>query len=239
MTSTVNWIFGRGLSIGCNLKWQFPAEWADLPREDIIKNIKVDLEKEMRSENVTKASIFDLFSNLAKRTNESWRHRLITTNWDYLIQESISEMKFKKLPRWLCDSHVSHVNGSIEDFGNKDLRSPFILERDSFDERKPSYEADDIFNKMLWGNIFCVVGMSFECESDRFLLHSLNRHEDNVPIGESTWFVLNPCKSDLDISSRRIKDALPNARVYKAPITLDQWIERGTQGLVSLGAFAF
>ena len=35
-------------------------------------------------------------------------------------------------------------------------------------------------------------GMSFECDTDRFLLRVLHKVEDDMPIGKSHWTIVNP-----------------------------------------------
>ena len=239
MGSVVNWIFGRGISIGCGLSWRVPEEWVATPREETIEKIKLKLRKEMKAEYVDKSLLVNFIEQLSSRTSKDWCHQFITTNWDYLLQEVILDLNLKEQPYWLRDSHVWHLNGSVEEFENNTNRSPFLLESDSYDIRKPAYEANVIFNRLIWGDIFYVVGMSFECKTDRYLLQSINRVEDDLPIGESYWFLINPDKNALEVSSTRIKRAMPRAKVYKAPITLEQWIGSGMEGLVNLGVFSF
>ncbi|BBO79654.1 hypothetical protein DSCO28_02200 [Desulfosarcina ovata subsp. sediminis] len=99
-------------------------------------------------------------------------------------------------------------------------------------------EADELFNFMTWGQFFIVIGMSFECEMDRFLLASLKRVEDNLPIGNSIWLVLNPDKEALDKSTYRIQSALPRSKVYITDKKLEEWIDEGMDALRDIGAFA-
>ncbi len=66
MSNCVHWIFGRGSSIGCNLKWIVPKEWKSLPRDEKISKIKKSILIEMESEQVDTSS-FKLF--LARQEN--------------------------------------------------------------------------------------------------------------------------------------------------------------------------
>ena len=89
----VNWLFGRGLSMGCNLKWEVPSEWGKLCREECIDLIKKELTLQMDYSHVDTSSIKDFIKALSDRTNAGFRHRLITTNWDYLLQKEISALQ--------------------------------------------------------------------------------------------------------------------------------------------------
>jgi len=239
MTRCIHWLFGRGASIGCNLTWAVPETWKPMPREEKIDRIKKAIIKEMESSKIDTSPYNKFLNHLRNRTNENWRHRFVTTNWDCLLESEIDNLNLKVLPEWMADSHVYHINGTVENYPNQAFGSPFLLEEDRHSEREPTPEADIIFNKMVWDTRFVVVGMSFECEMDRFLLGSINRVEDDLPIGNSAWLVLNPDKAVLDISSSRIATALPRSKVYTKAIGFNEWLDEGMVPLVELGAFAF
>lgn len=237
--STINWLFGRGLSISCNLPWKVPESLHNLPREQKIERIKSALRSEMDHDSVD-CSIIHLFLKvLAERTVPGWRHRLITTNWDYLLQREILALNLKVLPQWLANSHVSHLNGTVEELPDNFHRSPFLLEGDSSSQRFITREADMTYNQIIWDRAFVVVGMSFECETDKFLLTALNRVEDDLPIGESNWVVVNPDANALQKSCAHITLALPRATVQAIPATLDQWVHDGLREVRAWGAIAF
>lgn len=139
---TVNWLFGHGLSIGCNLTWTVPPEWAAIPRDQKIDQIKTALLNEMRRFTIDCSSIHSLLRILANKTTPAWRHRFITTNWDYLLQKEILNLELKILPSWLANSHVFHLNGTIEDLPDNLYRSPFLLEEDRAQERYFTPEAN-------------------------------------------------------------------------------------------------
>ena len=208
-----------------------------LPREQKIAKIKKELIIASGDPSVDTTVYRKLLNNLDSRTATSWQHRFGTTNWDCLIEKEINSLNLEDLPPWLADSHVFHINGTVEEWGTEKYRSPFLLEEDSYQQRTPTLEADKFFNFMIWGNFFIVVGMSFECETDRFLLASLNKVEDDLPIGNSVWFVLNPDKETLKVSSSRIQSALPRSKVYTAPKKLEEWIDEGMVALKEIGVF--
>ncbi|RYZ86638.1 MAG: hypothetical protein EOO68_28680, partial [Moraxellaceae bacterium] len=81
MAQCVNWIFGRGVSIGCNLTWKVPDLLNEMPRDKKIEEIKKALLIEMQSEKINTQSIKLFLKNLAEKTSNEWRHRFITTNW--------------------------------------------------------------------------------------------------------------------------------------------------------------
>jgi len=86
------------------------------------------------------------------------------------------------------------------------------LEDDPAELRTETVEGNIAFNKMIWMEVFVVVGMSFECQTDKFLLHHLNGVQGDLPIGESLWVIVNPDRSALDCVSSRIQRALPERR---------------------------
>jgi len=235
----VNWLFGRGLSIGCNLPWSVPAEWSHLAREERISRIKVVLRQEMDAATVDCKVIRCLLELLAKHTVAGWRHRFITTNWDYLLQREILALPMKVQPPWLANSHVFHLNGTVEDLPDNSNRSLFLLEEDSGTQRTATPEADIVYNQMTWDRTFVLVGMSFECETDRFLLLALGRVEDDLPIGESSWVVVNPDRNVLGLSCQRLQKALPRASVKPVCATLSEWVQNGPQELRQWGILAF
>lgn len=208
-----NWFFGRGLSIACNLRWGVPIEWSGLSREEKIRQIKVELRREMAAPGTDPSVIRDLLRILENNTTSDWKHYFLTTNWDYLLQKEISDLKLKVLPSWLKSSHVYHLNGTVEVLPDNSNRSPFLLEEDPASERCWTVEANVAYNNIISQRLFIVVGMSFECDTDKFLLTALNRVQDDLPIGESTWFVLNSNKSALDLSCQRLGQALPCAKI--------------------------
>ena len=176
---------------------------------------------------------------LRNHTSSNHRNRLLTTNWDTLLEKEIENLNLEIQPEWLADSYVYHLNGTIEEHENTSHLSPFLLEEDKYTVRHPTTEVNTIFNNMIWDKIFVVIGVSFECETDRFLLHNLNRVHDEVPIGESFWLVLNPDKSVLEVSSSRIKSALPRSNVYYRQTTFAQWVADDMPELQELGVMCF
>lgn len=235
----VNWLFGRGLSIGCSLPWVVPLEWREIPREEQINRIKAALRAEMNTPSVDCTVIRSLLGLLSSHTNQGWRHRFVTTNWDYLLQREILDLGLSVLPSWLGNSHVFHLNGTVENLPDNSNRSPFLLEEDSGAQRVNTPEANIVYNQMIWDRQFVVVGMSFECDTDQFLLSALGRVEDELPIGESSWIIVNPDKTALDASCQRIENALPRASVMPVRTTLSEWLESCPQELGEWGTLAF
>jgi len=239
MSECVNWLLGRGLSIACNLPWAVPSELLKLPRTEKIEQIKVRLREEMNSPNVNCAVIKRFLYLLSTHTQPNWRNRFITTNWDNLLQREIQALNLEVLPAWMANSHVFHLNGTVEELEDNSNRSPFLLEEDPASQRCFTPEANIAYNQMLWDRTFIVVGMSFECDTDKFLLSALNRAEDDLPIGESVWVVVNRNRNALDVSCARIAKALPRATVKSVHSDFDAWQESGMKELQDCGAIAF
>lgn len=225
----VHWLFGRGASISCNLKWSVPPEWRFMPREEKICRIKNAILCEMTNDAIDTSPYRKLLSQLIDNASDSWQHRFITTNWDCLLEREIITLNFEVVPNWMASSHVYHINGTVEEYPNRDFGSPFLLEDDPYVQRHSTPEANIIFNYMILSRRFIVVGMSFECQMDRYLLESLNRVNEDLPIGKSLWLVLNPDIRALNSSSSNIKTALPHSTVYTKNIGFNEWLDQGMQ----------
>lgn len=239
MAHTVEWFFGRGLSIGCGLDWAVPSNWRTLPREEQIVRIKRALVSEMSASYVDTSIIREFLAILDSRTATPWRHRFHTTNWDFLLQREILGLGLTLQPPWCSETHVYHLNGTVEDLPDNSNRSQFVLESDSSDARIATREGTIAFNKFIWSQVFVVVGMSFECEVDKYLLHALKCIEDDVPIGESSWLVVNPNADALSATCARLQIALPRAKIVSIVSTFREWLEAKLPELQSRGVIAF
>ena len=233
------WLFGRGLSIGCGLTWDTPAARLELERGERISRIRETLPAEMDAPRVCTRSIRLLLEFLAERTTREWRHLFLTINWDFLLQREVLRFIPGKIkPIWLSDSQVFHLNGTIEDVPANAVRSPFLLPEDSYAQRTNSVEANLACNKVIWETTFVVMGMSFECETDRVLLQAINRVADDPPVRKSKWLIVNPDPGTLTAVAWRIKEAPPCATVVPICRALDRWREEGFVELGALGIFA-
>ena len=206
-----------------------------LPREDCVAGIRTVLAREMNSPEVSVAPYERLLEILATRTADGWSHRFLTTNWDYLLQRTITRLDLKRQPSWLDNSHVLHLNGTVEVLIDNSQRSAFILESDEGAAREPSHEFDAALHEMAWDCHFVVVGMSFECQGDKYILRWLSCIEDDLPVGQSTWLVLNPDPIALAASLNGIQSALPRACVRGSTLTLEDWIASGLDPLAQFG----
>lgn len=239
MAQIVEWFFGRGLSIGCGLSWVVPTDWGAFPRDEQIARIKAALLWEMSSPRVDTRDIRLFLDILANRTVSPWRHQFHTTNWDYLLQREILGLGHTVQPPWCAETHVYHLNGTVEDLPDNSQRSAFVLEFDPAHARVATTEGNIAFNKFIWSQTFVVVGMSFECEADKYLLRSLQRVEDDLPIGESCWIVLNPNGDTLSATCARLQAALPRAKIVGNITTFRAWLNSRVPELQRRGAIAF
>ncbi len=191
----------------------------------------------MSNPKVDTTSICRFLDVLASRTELNWQHRFHTTNWDYLLQHEISN-RFpvdSLKPCWLSSSHVYHHNGTVEQTSGNQNRSPMLLETDLGSDRVASLEEEKSFNGYIWSQVFVVVGMSFECSVDRFLLSALSRIKDEVPVGESQWFLVNPCNLILEKTRNLISDAMPGATIHVFAMNFDEWIGAKLPALPRIG----
>jgi hypothetical protein len=166
----VVWLFGRGLSSECGLKWKTPAECNESSRTERIENIMQLLPGEMDSPNVDPGPICEHLIFLKQHTVPEWRHMFVTTNWDYLLQRELSRMVCGLVfPGWLhagAGSHVYHLNGTVE--AGTQHRSCFLLEDDRGQQRTQTTEANYAFNHMICERTFVVVGMFLNATRTNF-----------------------------------------------------------------------
>jgi len=80
--------------------------------------------------------------------------------------------------------------------------------------------------------------MSFECEMDKSLLAALGCVGDDMPIGESTWVVVNRNSRALKLSCSRIGEILPDASVVPVCSDFASWVENRMPELVECGALS-
>ncbi|MDY7577561.1 hypothetical protein RGU70_04400 [Herbaspirillum sp. RTI4] len=223
--NTTIWLFGRGLSCNCGLTWTVPDEWKTLPREQHIKQIKTAIRCEMNKPTVNTSCIRRLLDDLATQTPPGHQHHFGTTNWDYLLQREMpaTEKGDIDCPEWLVDSHVSHLNGTTEELTSNQNRSPFLLQEDVSSERKWTVEANKFYVAMTNNRRFVVAGMSFECETDKFLMQALGKVKDDLPIGDSTWLVINNNSVDLTKACIAISTSLPHSNVIPVQSGFSEW----------------
>ena len=236
MATRVDWFFGRGLSIGCGLQWSVPEDWAMLERPVLVNRIVHAVRNEMEQPHIDTTDIREFLSFLAQRTTVPWQHQFHTTNWDYLLQREISALELCAQPQWCANTHVYHLNGTVESLDDNQHRSAIVLETDPASARTPTTETNTAFSKIIWNTTFVIVGMSFECEVDKFILHSLNRVQDDLPIGESHWILVNPNANALVATSRRLQEALPNGRIVTVASFFGEWLRSEMPELQVTGA---
>ena len=210
-----------------------------MDRRQKIEEIKKTIREEMDKPAVDVSPYKIFIETLSGSTVNPWRHLFITTNWDYLLQREILNFKLKMVPRWLRDSHVFHINGTAEVLEDNSNRSFLVLEDDPPEKRVSTLEANLAFDQMIWGQLFVVVGMSFECQIDKFLLTALNRVQDDLPIGESKWLIVNSNEDVLTQSAERIRNALPRGMIVKVKKKFELWVNNNMPELQEEGVFAF
>lgn len=225
----VHWLIGRGASIDCKLEWDEAWRYCALPRWRRIAHLQQKIRQQMLLPTIDTTSYKNLLNNLSARMPKGVDHIFATTNWDYLLQQEVdlSMSGFSVQPPWIANSWVTHMNGSAERVADDSKRSPFLLVSDDKSQRKPSIEAETMYSSMCWGRYFVVVGMRWECETDKFLIEALGRVEDELVVGESIWIIVNPEQSILQRTEQLIKKYLPSATVVSVCHRFGDWIQQG------------
>jgi len=236
--SKVVWMIGRGASIACGLDWHLSESEIKLNRESQVSIIKEKLPLAMQRVNSEPYS--NLVRILEKRTTSKYFHRFVTTNWDYLLQNellSLCESKEAVPDAFGMNSHVYHLNGSVEDTP-EDLRSKILLESDKPELRKVWFESNEAFNTILESNVFVVVGMSFECVIDRYTLAALGHHGTEMPVASSNWLLVNPDREQAEKVSGEISRYLPNTKFRFVNEGFKEWINGGAKELCDIGVLS-
>jgi hypothetical protein len=88
---------------------------------------------------------------------------------------------------------------------------------------------------IIWRRAFVIVGMSFECLMDRAFLKALGSVEDDLPIGNSWWLIVNPNYEALQNVYARLHSAFPKSRYCLRPVGFKEWLQKGMLELVDAG----
>lgn len=225
------WIFGRGCSVASGLSWSEPNWWRFVPRSIRIGLIRRCILKGMDQVPCRVGPYRNLLMLLSTRTHSDWQHQFNTTNWDYLLQREINDLVFISKPKWILSSHVTHLNGSFESWGNSAKRSEILLETDRADYRSWSLEANKAFNILIHQKLIIIAGMSFRCETDQAFLNALRAAQDDLPIGDATWIINNSNDDDLNDIKTLVRDKFPACRIIPVQQRFDEWVSMGCMHL--------
>lgn len=226
-SQVVTWIFGRGCSVACGLTWTVPCWYNCLIRQWRVTLIKRSLRKHMVKIPFGKGAYRQLLDLLKEKICDNFCHKFVTTNWDYLLQREINNLQLTVKPRWLLNSHVYHLNGSVENWGKVSYRSEILLETDLSCRRNWSLEANKVYSDMIWQRLIIVAGVSFRCKMDQGFLDALKNVQDGLPIGEAKWIVVNKDNDELNAIKKLLKSKFPQCQVTLVKDEFDQWVANG------------
>ncbi len=69
--------------------------------------------------------------------------------------------------------------------------------------------------------------MAFECNTDRGLLGAVRSHEDNLPIGQALFIVVDPSEETLKTTFSRLAACFPRADGLPVNMGLAEWLDVG------------
>ena len=223
--SYCTWLMGRGASMDCGLMWEEDYSSRSRDRDWRISNIKSSLYAEMKRANTDVYR--ELFDLLGRQTGGGWKHTFATTNWDTLIEREMTKLSVPLT--WLNNSHVFHLNGSIKE--NR-AGTPFLLKDDKRGLREPTTEGNQIYSHINVSSVMLIVGVSFECTTDRSLLIAIQNAK--LLVRTAPWIVVNPCRKALDVVRRRLSCHLPRTSIHTVECGFGEWVRSGTPHLFDL-----
>jgi hypothetical protein len=100
------WLFGRGASIASGLPWVVPSAWKDdLASGRVARDAHVQMVIDAIRDGISKLPTEGtpyrrLLDMMATRTVDQGHHRLMTTNWDYLLQRDLTNWVEANWPGW-------------------------------------------------------------------------------------------------------------------------------------------
>jgi hypothetical protein len=234
-SQTAVWLFGRGCSVACGLKWKVPGWYKFFPRQWQIACIKRTILRDMSIISLGTGPYKELLDLLASRTCIDWNHRFVTTNWDYLLQKEVNNLQLKIAPKWLPNTHVAHLNGSVENWGDSIQRSEILLEADVASKRRWSLEANKAYNDIIWQKMIIVVGISFSCPTDQRFLDALKNVEDDLAVGEAKWIVVNSNLNELELITSLLKSKFSRCQIIPVHHDFGSWVAQGCLHLKGQG----
>jgi hypothetical protein len=104
--------------------------------------------------------------------------------------------------------------------------------------RKKAVEANVAFNHLIWQRYFIIIGMSFSCKMDRSFLSTIGRFQDDLPIGESSWLIMNRNQQSLDSVTSRIGAVLPRSEICVLKVDFASWVNGPMKELQALGVLS-
>jgi len=235
---TVAWLFGRGASVSCGLKWTEPCYCRYLPREFRTQKIRKNINGEMKYMPIGENPYAELLKILESSTSSNWKHLFITVNWDWLLQREIQNKNFETQPRWLVSSHVYHLNGSVEPNFPQQRRNKILFESDSFNKREPSLETDTAISQFFGSSLFIIVGMSFQCKMDKIWFDIFRTYQGNLSIGVANWIVVTHDNKSCCNVCYNLRQSLEDPTIVVVNKKFENWIKSGLPELVQYGVMS-
>lgn len=240
----VYWIFGRGVSLSCQLNWNTTeiADFDSKTRDEQLTLICTHLSEAQQDSRIDITPYLSLIDLCEKQTTPPHQHTFSTLNWDTLGEMAIDERHWDTEPDWITSSHIYHWNGTIENGGKNDLinqgllrRSPFILPNDSPAFRQRSIEGNYAFNKMGWSHYLVICGVSFSEDNpcDETLIKLIEWVQDDLPIGECHCIIVNRSKNALERTTKKLKQFMWR-EIIPVQSNFDDWVKAGCPELQSL-----
>jgi hypothetical protein len=213
MSRHVVWLAGRGVSMSCGLDWNVPSGLeAALRRRELSRvQLKARICDELsRAQDDASIDCGPLDTLLARaRASDGWRHALLTTNWDELLDRTAARYGFEP---------PLHLNGSV---GGRNI----LLEDDDDRAREAVPQAREGLRRLLEADVVVAAGLSLASGLDKALLSRLAGKRGGH------WLVVNRDAAEVRRACEELRRRLPGCSVQAAELPFDEWVCAGFPGL--------
>jgi hypothetical protein len=213
MSRHLAWLAGRGVSMSCALDWDVPPGLEAALRERKLSRFEIKAricDELSRAQDDPSIDCRPLDALLERaRASGRWRHALVTTNWDELLDRAAARHGFEP---------PLHLNGSV---GGRDI----LLEDDDERAREAVPQAREGLLRLLEADLVVAAGLSLASRLDKAILSRLAGKRGG------RWLVVNRDALEVRRAREELRRRLPGCSVQAAELPFDEWVEAGFPGL--------
>lgn len=213
MSRHMAWLAGRGVSMSCGLDWNVPPGLEAALRDRTLSRVQLkaricdELSRAQDDPSIDCRPLDALLDRV--RASSRWRHALVTTNWDELLDRTAARYGFEP---------PLHLNGSV---GGRNI----LLEDDDDRAREAVPQAREGLRRLLEADVVVAAGLSLASRLDKALLSRLAGKRGG------RWLVVNHDAQQVRRACEELRRRLPGCSVHAAELPFDEWVRAGFPGL--------